>query len=92
MANQSNPGTAANHRRARVWRLRRRILAVSLACLILFLGVVTIRMAVGGDPIFGDSSSRTAAGSASEANTTNGSGSVDPEGTESTEPLQTRQS
>ena len=28
--------------------------AVSLACAILFFGVITIRMAIGQDPIFGD--------------------------------------
>jgi hypothetical protein len=53
-----------------LWRLRMRVVAVSLACLILFFGVLTIRMAVGDDPAVGtgtgSSSGRSEASASSE--------------------------
>ena len=44
------PGAA---RKARVRRLRRRAIAISAVCFVLFLGVITVRMASGEDPVLG---------------------------------------
>jgi hypothetical protein len=69
---RSEPRGSLLERGRGLWRLRMRVVAVSLACLILFFGVLTIRMAVGDDPAVGtgtgSSSGRTeASASSSEA-------------------------
>jgi hypothetical protein len=61
-------GTLTDRAR-RVWRLRRRVLAISLACFVLFFGVMTIRMSLGDDPALGSSAATSSSTGTAEAAT-----------------------
>jgi hypothetical protein len=47
-----------------IWRLRRHVVAVSLACFVLFFGVMTIRLSLGDDPALGSATDASAAAGA----------------------------
>ena len=49
-------------RAGRIWRLRRKVLAISLACFVLFFGVMTIRMSLGDDPALGSATPSSSGG------------------------------
>ena len=57
----------ARHRiraqRERARRLKARVVAISLICFALLWGVVFVQMAIGNDPVLGDSSSAAVKGS-----------------------------
>ena len=54
-------------RAGRIWRLRRRVLAISLACFVLFFGVMTIRMSLGDDPALGSATPSSSGGNGEAA-------------------------
>ena len=58
-SSHGGPGgpSRTTERKAHIKRLRRRAIAVCLVCFALFWGVITVRMAVGDDPVFGGAGS-----------------------------------